>query len=62
MAYKDEFSNEGVHTTFSSAILSEVVPQFDATAAGRLSAEKGLGAKDCFQLLRLAQSQGSTGG
>lgn len=33
MAYKDEFSNEGVHTTFSSAILSEVVPQYDATAA-----------------------------
>ena len=33
MAYKDEFYTEGVHTTCGSAIRSQFVPQYDATAA-----------------------------
>jgi len=36
MAYKDEFYTEGVRTTCGSAILTEFVPEYDATAVARM--------------------------
>ena len=36
MAYKDEFYTEGVRTTCGSAILSEFVPQYDATPVAKM--------------------------
>ena len=36
LAYKDEFYTAGVRTTCASPILSEFVPDFDATAVARL--------------------------
>ena len=36
LAYKDEFYTQGVRTTCGSAILSEFVPEYDATAVARL--------------------------
>ena len=36
LAYKDEFYTKGVRTTCGSLILSEFVPDYDATAVGKL--------------------------
>ena len=36
LAYKDEFYTRGVRTTCGSAILSEFVPEYDATAVAKL--------------------------